>query len=108
MVYVFNLQNIHSLSNVVILFTIKTCQPCHYIKPMTNVYTRERHENKLRVSGLPMSKVENCEKTLTHLPCIQVVFFVDLNKLPIFSLSTAYHLLPYHNQHQHLHLQDAV
>ena len=41
-----NLQNIHSLSNVVILFTIKTCQPCHYIKPKTHVYTRERHENK--------------------------------------------------------------
>ena len=55
MVYVFNLQNIHSLSNVVILFRIKTCQPCHYIKPMTHVYTRERHENKnTRVSGLPM------------------------------------------------------
>ena len=46
MVYVCNLQNIHSLSNVVTLFTIKTCQPCHYIKPMTPVYTRERHENK--------------------------------------------------------------
>ena len=45
-VYVCNLQNIHSLSNVVILFTIKTCQPCHYIKPITHVYTRERHENK--------------------------------------------------------------
>ena len=45
-VYVCNLQNIHSLLNVVILFAIKTCQPCHYIKPMTHVYTRERHENK--------------------------------------------------------------
>ena len=46
-VYVCNLQNIHSLSNVVILFTIKTCQPCHYnIKPVSHVYTREPKDNK--------------------------------------------------------------
>ena len=46
MVFVCNLQNTHSFPNVVILFAIKTCQPCHYIKPMTRNYTRERHENK--------------------------------------------------------------
>ena len=46
MVFVCNLRNIHSLANVVILFAIKTCQPCHYIKPIARVYTRECHENK--------------------------------------------------------------
>ena len=46
MVFVCNLQSIHSLANVVILFAIKTCQPCHYIKPIARAYTRECHENK--------------------------------------------------------------
>ena len=46
MVFVCNLRNIDSLLNVVILFAIKTCQPCHYIKPIARVYTRECHENK--------------------------------------------------------------
>ena len=46
MVFVCNLRSIHSLANVVILFAIKTCQPCHYIKPIARVYTRECHENK--------------------------------------------------------------
>ena len=46
MVFVRNLRSIHSLANVVILFAIKTCQPCHYIKPVARVYTRECHENK--------------------------------------------------------------
>ena len=46
MVFVCNLRNIHSLANVVILFAIKTCQPCHYIKPIARVYKRECHENK--------------------------------------------------------------
>ena len=36
------MRSIHSLANVVVLFTLKTCQPCHYIKPMS----RERHANK--------------------------------------------------------------
>ena len=40
------MRNIHSLANVVILFAIKTCQPCHYIKPIARVHTRECHENK--------------------------------------------------------------
>ena len=56
MLYVCNLQNIHSLSNVVILFTIKTCQPCHYIKPMTHVTRASATRIKTRVSGLPMVK----------------------------------------------------
>ena len=42
MVFVCNLRSIHSLANVVILFTLKTCQPCHYIKPMS----RECRANK--------------------------------------------------------------
>ena len=42
MVFVCNLRSIHSLANVVVLFTLKTCQPCHYIKPMS----RERRANK--------------------------------------------------------------
>ena len=46
MVFVCNLRNIDSLANVVILFAIKTCQPCHYIKPIARAYTRECHENK--------------------------------------------------------------
>ena len=46
MVFVCNMRNIHSLANVVILFAIKTCQPCHYIKPIARVHTRECHENK--------------------------------------------------------------
>ena len=46
MVFVCNLRDIDSLTNVVILFAIKTCQPCHYIKPIARVYTRECHENK--------------------------------------------------------------
>ena len=46
MVFVCNLRIIHSLANVVKLFAIKTCQPCHYIKPIDRVYTRECHENK--------------------------------------------------------------
>ena len=46
MVFVCNLRSIHSLASVVILFAIKTCQPCHYIKPIDRVYTRECHENK--------------------------------------------------------------
>ena len=46
MVFVCNLRSIHSLANVVILFAIETCQPCHYIKPIARVYTRECHENK--------------------------------------------------------------
>ena len=46
MVFVCNLRNIHNLASVVILFAIKTCQPCHYIKPIDRVYTRECHENK--------------------------------------------------------------
>ena len=46
MVFVRNLRSIDSLANVVILFAIKTCQPCHYIKPIARVYTRECHENK--------------------------------------------------------------
>ena len=54
MVFVCNLRNIYSLANVVILFAIKTCQPCHYIKPIVRAYTRECHENKICVSGLPM------------------------------------------------------
>ena len=52
MVFVCNLRSIHSLANVVILFAIKTCQPCHYIKPIARVYTRECHENKTTRSGL--------------------------------------------------------
>ena len=52
MVFVCNLRNIHSLANVVISFAIKTCQPCHYIKPIARVYTRECHENKTTRSGL--------------------------------------------------------
>ena len=47
MVFVCNLWNIYSLANVVILFAIKTCQPCHYIKPIARVYARECHENKI-------------------------------------------------------------
>ena len=39
MVFVCNLRSIHSLANVAVLFTPKTCQPCHYIKPIN----RERH-----------------------------------------------------------------
>ena len=35
MVFVRNLRSIHSLANVVVLFTLKTCQPCHYTKPMS-------------------------------------------------------------------------
>ena len=46
MVFVCNLRSIHSLASVVILFAIKTCQPCHYIKPIARAYTRECHENK--------------------------------------------------------------
>ena len=46
MVFVCNLRSIHNRANVVILFAIKTCQPCHYIKPIARVYTRECHENK--------------------------------------------------------------
>ena len=46
MVFIFNLRNIDSLANVVILFAIKTWQPCHYIKPIARAYTRECHENK--------------------------------------------------------------
>ena len=38
--------SIHSLANVAILFAIKTCQPCHYNKPVARVYTRECNENK--------------------------------------------------------------
>ena len=46
MVFVCNLRSIRSLASVVILFAIKTCQPCHYIKPIARVYTRECHENR--------------------------------------------------------------
>ena len=69
MVFVCNMRNIHSLANVVILFAIKTCQPCHYIKPIARVYTRECHENKntrfwaTMVSGDPI-----------HSPVIVVTF----------------------------------
>ena len=42
MAFVCNLPSIHSLANVVVLFRLKTCQPCYYIKQMS----RERRVNK--------------------------------------------------------------
>ena len=39
MVFVCNLRSIHSLANVVILFAIKTSQPCQLYKPIARVYT---------------------------------------------------------------------
>ena len=58
MVFVCNLQSIHSLVSVVILFTLKTCQPCHYIKPMS----RHVNKNTQRSLGLPMVRHTYWEK----------------------------------------------
>ena len=66
MVFVCNLQSIHSLANVVKLFAIKTCQPCHiklqpcyiklqpcYILNQLLAFTRASATRiKSRVSGL--------------------------------------------------------
>ena len=78
MIYVCNLRNIHSLSNVVILFTIKTCQPCHYIKPKTHVYTRERHENK----NMPFWATYGFIDIFISVTCV-----VDFNANVVISLS---------------------
>ena len=69
MVFVCNLRNIHSLANVVILFAIKTCQPCHYIKPIARVYTRECHENKNTRfwATYGINKIETYGLTLTAI-----------------------------------------
>ena len=65
MVFVCNLQNIHSLANVVILFAIKTCQPCHYINQLL-AFTRESAARiKTRVSGLPMITLDRLSRFLT-------------------------------------------
>ena len=76
MVFVCNLRNIHSLANVVILFAIKTCQPCHYIKPIARVYTRECHENKntrFWATYAATKTSQNLEKRISFLDFLVVI-----------------------------------
>ena len=67
MVFVCNLRSIHSLASVVILFAIKTCQPCHYIKPIDRVYTRECHENKTTRFWATMVKHKSVKILKKHI-----------------------------------------
>ena len=95
------MRNIHSLANVVILFAIKTCQPCHYIKPIARVYTRECHENKntrfwatYGTSNITWFIVHYWHDKITHFDVkllkgfIQLLWRTILNVYIIFSLST--------------------
>ena len=57
MLFVCNLRNIHSLANIVILFAIKTCQPCHSLNQLLEFTRASATRIKTRVSGLPTEKM---------------------------------------------------
>ena len=79
MVFVCNLRNIHSFANVVILFAIKTYQPCHYIKPIARVYTRKCHANKTTrfwaIYGKTAKSTHNIQNISSERQNVQICTF---------------------------------